>query len=592
MYRAPLKEIRFAMHQLVGDGRLAGNADFPDYSIDYADSVLDEAASFAEGVLAPINAVGDRSGAEWAAGCVTMPPEFKVAYAQFVDAGWTTLRAPLQFGGQGAPTVLVTAVDELWSAANLAFKLCPMLTRAAVEAITHCGTDEQKQRFLPKLISGEWTGTMNLTESQAGSDLGAIRTRAELQGSHYRLHGEKIFITYGEHDYTGNIVHLVLARIDGSPPGSRGISMFIVPKMLDGAAGEATLRNDVRCSGIERKLGIHASPTCVMTYGSGEGAVGYLVGEPNRGLEYMFVMMNAARLSVGLEGYAVAERSYQKAAEWARNRVQGRPAVVPPGASGRPVPIAGHADVKRMLLTMRATIDAARAMTLYTALQLDIAGHDPDEASRAHAQARADLLIPIVKGWSTEVGFTLASLGIQVHGGMGFVEDTGAAQLLRDVRITTIYEGTTGIQSLDLIGRKLARDNGRAMRELVAQMRAELGQLEAAAGGARQSLAPTLEAVTLLAQATTDVLQATARGPQYAQAVAVPYLHLAGTVIGAWLMAKTDALAAAHLDEDTEFYAGKQQACRFYVQHLLPQTLALARVVAGGSESVVEADLP
>src|SRR5690606_11715052 len=377
-----------------------------------------------------------------------------------------------EFGGQGAPAVLGTAVEEMWASANLAFKLCPMLTQGAIEALQRCASPQQKSAYLPKLVSGEWTGTMNLTEPQAGSDLGAVRTRAVPDGDHYRLYGPKIFITYGDHDYTPNTIHMVLARIDGAPAGTKGISLFIVPKVLINEDGSLGARNDVRCVSIEHKLGIHASPTCVLQYGEREGAVGYLVGEANRGLEYMFIMMNAARLSVGLEGYALAERAYQHAREYARTRVQGRPAGAP--QEGKPAPIAYHADIKRMLLAMKSQTDAARSVALYGAMQLDLARNDPEETVRTAAQARGGLLIPIIKGWSTELGVRLASLGIQVHGGMGFIEETGAAQYLRDVRITPIYEGTTGIQAGDLIGRKVARDGGGAMQALIADMKAEL----------------------------------------------------------------------------------------------------------------------
>jgi alkylation response protein AidB-like acyl-CoA dehydrogenase len=584
MYRAPLKEIRFALHQLIGDGQLAGKPGFEDYSLEYADSVLDEAAQFAEKVIAPVNVIGDRTGATWTADGVVMPPEFKAAYAKFVEAGWGTLGGPPEHGGQGAPALLTTAVEEMWTSASLAFKLCPLLTRGAVEAINHSGSEQMKARFLPKMVTGEWTGTMNLTEPQAGSDLGLIRTRAAADGEHHRIFGEKIFITYGDHDYTENVVHLVLARIDGAPAGVRGISLFIVPKYLVDANGAIGERNDVRCSSIEHKLGIRGSPTCVMTYGSGPGAVGYLVGEANRGLEYMFVMMNAARLGVALEGYSVAERAYQLAAEWARTRVQGRPA----GSTATgPAPINGHSDVKRMLLTMRSTIAAARAITMYTALQLDLAHHEPDAAARAVAQARADLLIPIAKGWATETGNTLASLGIQVHGGMGFVEETGAAQHLRDVRITTIYEGTTGIQAIDLVGRKVSRDNGAAMLALVADMRSELGRLQA--GASRAVATQALEGVDLLEAATGAVLKAGERGAQYLQAIAVPFLHLAGVVIGGWMMAKSHELASKPASEDAEFAAAKRRECEFYGANVLPQALGLSRIVTSGGETVVDA---
>src|SRR5688572_23467652 len=375
MYKAPLKELRFAIHQLIGDQKLVGLPGLPDYSTEFTDAVLDEAARFAEGVLDPINRVGDRTGAKWTAEGVRMPAEFKDAYGKFVAGGWTQLRADAEFGGQGAPILLGTAVEELWASSNLAFKLCPMLTQGAVEAIDRCGTHEQQQKYIPKMVSGEWTGTMNLTEPQAGSDLAAIRTRAVREGDHYRLYGQKIFITYGDHDYTPNIIHMVLARIEGAPAGVRGISLFIVPKVLVNDDGSLGARNDVRCVSIEHKLGIHSSPTCVLSYGDKEGAVGYLVGEANRGLEYMFIMMNAARLSVGLEGYALAERAYQQALEYARTRVQGKPKVgkAPDGKT-----IAYHPDVKRMLLTMKGYADAARAIGLYAAKQLDLGKYLPE----------------------------------------------------------------------------------------------------------------------------------------------------------------------------------------------------------------------
>ncbi len=443
MYRAPVKDVRFVLRELIDESALQACPAFTDYSPDLADAVLEEAGKFAENVLDPLYKSGDKQGARWTPEGVVTPAGYKAAYAQYVEGGWPSLRAPAHFGGQAAPAVLGTAVEEFWGGANLGFKLCPMLTQGAIEALEHKGSDAQKDLFLPKMVSGEWTGTMNLTESQAGSDLAQVRTRAVPDGASYRLFGQKIFITYGEHDFASNIIHMVLARIDGAPPGVKGISLFIVPKFIPDANGDAGERNDVQCISIEHKLGIHASPTCVMAFGQTDGAIGYLVGEANRGLEYMFVMMNAARLSVGLEGYAVAERAFQQAAEWARTRVQGKP---PVAAASGPMPIIHHPDVKRMLLTMKSQVEAMRALGLYAAWNLDLGIGHPDEARRAAAQARGELLIPIVKGWSTETGIEIASTGIQVHGGMGFIEETGAAQPLRDVRITTIYEGTTSIQ--------------------------------------------------------------------------------------------------------------------------------------------------
>jgi acyl-CoA dehydrogenase len=584
MYKAPLKELRFVMHQLVGDQKLEGLPGLADYSTDFADSVLEEAGRFAEEVLAPINRTGDTAGARWTPEGVVMPQEFKDAYARFVEGGWPMLRASTEYGGQGAPTILGTAIEELWASSNLAFKLCPMLSQGAVEAIERCASEAQKHLYLPKMVTGEWTGTMVLTEPQAGSDLGAIRTRAVPDGDRYRIHGQKIFITYGDHDYTPNTIHMVLARIDGAPAGTRGISLFIVPKVLvneDGSLGE---RNDMRCVSIEHKLGIHASPTCVLSFGDRSGAIGYLVGEPNRGLEYMFIMMNAARLSVGLEGYAMAERAFQQALDYARSRIQGRPGGKA-GTQGKPLPIAYHPDVKRMLLTMKAYADAARAIAFYAALQLDLGRHHPEEEVRAAAQARGDLLIPVVKAWSTEIGVAMASLGIQVHGGMGFIEETGAAQYLRDVRITTIYEGTTGIQAGDLAGRKIARDGGAAMNALLAEMRAELRSRQGDEGAGA-----ALEATQLLDQATQALLQYFKQDAERALAASVPYLTLCGVAIGGWLMARAGSLAVEHQASDEEFHRGKQQIVRAYMEQILPQAQSLARIVISGSGSVVDAD--
>ncbi len=590
MYRAPVRELRFVIHELIGDGRLAGLAGLEDYSEELADSVLEQAARFAEEILAPINRSGDTEGAKWTPEGVRMPAEFKKAYAQYAGDGWTQLRAPLDEGGQGAPAILGTAIEELWASANLSFKLCPMLSQAAIEAIHRCGTPEQQRLFLPKLVSGEWTGTMNLTESQAGSDLGAITTRAVSDGDHYRIFGQKIFITYGDHDYTPNIIHLVLARIEGAPAGTKGISMFIVPKVLVNADGTLGARNDVNCVSIEHKLGIHASPTCVLSYGDREGAVGYLVGEPGRGLEYMFIMMNAARLAVGLEGYAMAERAYQQALGYARERVQGRTARTYAAADEKALPIIHHPDVRRMLLTMKAYADAARAIALFASLQLDLAKHHSDTDVQTAASNRGDFLIPIVKGWSTETGVVATSLGVQVHGGMGFIEETGAAQYLRDVRITTIYEGTTGIQANDLLGRKLSRDGGATLTAFITDIEAELNAIAATDKNVAHAVNAAREAVNEWRDASHALLRSYRETPEAALALAVPFLMMSGIVLGGWLMARSLDIATRNSAQDAEFYASKRQIARCYMDYILPDAFSLAKMIEAGGVAISEAD--
>ena len=601
MYRAPAKDIQFVIDELLDTEQLRNCPPFADYSAETTEAVLTEAARFAETVLEPLCKSGDVEGAKWTPDGVTTPKGFKEAYQQYSENGWAGLRAATEFGGQHVPIMLGTAVEEMWAGANLAFKLCPMLTQGAIEALEQYGAPEHQQTFLPKMVSGEWTGTMNLTEPQAGSDLAQIRTRATPDGKNYRLFGQKIFITYGEHDFTANIVHMVLARIDGAPPGVKGISLFIVPKFLVNADGSLGERNDVKCASIEHKLGIHASPTCVMLYGEKQGAVGYLVGEPNRGLEYMFVMMNAARLSVGLEGYALAERAFQQAAEWARTRVQGKPPATAArvgrsasmGTGTSPAPIIGHPDVKRMLLTMKSYTEALRSTALYAAFQLDVGGAHADEKIRTVAQSRGDLLIPIVKGFSTEMGIEIASIGIQVHGGMGYIEETGAAQTLRDVRITTIYEGTTAIQSNDLIGRKVGRDRGVAMFALLDDMTRELEAIKAAEPAALAARSAALEGVVSLRASTESLLQSLSTSPDRAMAVSVPYLRLCGTVIGGWLLAKSAAVATAKLaakSADSDFFAAKLRTAHFYAEQVMPTAAALARIVQSGAGSVVETD--
>ena len=588
MYRAPLEDLRFVLEELLGTGQLAACPALADYSDEVGVSILEEAARLAETVLDPLNRSGDREGAHWTPEGVTTAKGFKEAYRQYVTGGWQQLGADPRFGGQRVPQPLSSAVQELWASSNLAFQLCPMLTHGAVHALELCGSEAQQRLFVPRMASGEWTGTMVLTEPQAGSDLGQVRTRAVPEGDHYRLFGQKIFITWGEHDYTGNIIHMVLARIDGAPAGTKGISLFIVPKVLlndDGSLGE---RNEVRCVSIEHKLGIHASPTCVMQYGHDRGAIGYRVGEPNRGLEYMFVMMNTARLAVGVQSYAVGERAFQQAAEYARTRVQGRPV----GASEADrLPITHHPDVRRMLLTMKSCTEASRALSFYAGQQLDLAAYHAEATVRTAAQARGDLLIPIVKAWCTETANDTVAIGVQVHGGMGFIEETGAAQYVRDVRITTIYEGTTGIQSNDLIGRKMGRDRGAAMGALLADMRRELEGLEPGGDAPRETRDAALRGVGLLESATRSLVGNMATAPERALAVAVPYLRLCGLVMGGWLLAKSAAIAAAGRGAaGKDFYQSKIRTAHFYAKQVLPQALGLAKVVEEGAASVVDAE--
>ena len=587
MYRAPLRDLRFVLDELLDTASLAACPRFADYTSDLAQSVLEEAGRFAETVLDPLNRSGDEHGAKWTPDGVVTSPGFRDAYSQFVAGGWPQLGSSAEFGGQPVPLCLTTAVQELWASSNLSFKLCPMLTHGAVHALELAGSEKLKGQYLPKMVSGEWTGTMVLTEPQAGSDLSLTRTRAVPQGDHYRIFGQKIFITWGDHDYTPNMVHLVLARIEGAPAGVKGISLFVVPKVLlkgDGSLGE---RNEVRCVSIEHKLGIHASPTCVLAFGDRDGAIGYLVGEANRGLEYMFVMMNSARLSVGLEGYSVGERALQKALQWARERVQGRTA-----GTAAAVPIINHPDVRRMLLTMKSVTEASRALALYAAYQLDLGANCADENVRNAAHARGDLLIPIVKGWCTELGNEVASLGVQVHGGMGFIEETGAAQYLRDVRITTIYEGTTGIQSNDLVGRKLGRDKGVALATLLTDMANELQALKPQDSAARATVTAAIEGVGLLKDASAALAGKMVAQPEGALAVSVPFLKLCGFVVAGWLMAKSAVVAEKGLSGlDKDFHAAKVQTARFFAEQVLPNALSLSRIVQQGDASIVESDV-
>jgi alkylation response protein AidB-like acyl-CoA dehydrogenase len=583
-YAAPLADMRFALTEIAGLGEIARLPGCEQATPDLVDAVLEEAGKLAGGVLAPLNRAGDQQGSRLENGVVRTPAGFKEAYAQYVAGGWNALPFAPEHGGQGLPVALATAVLEMWNSANMGFALCPLLNVGAVEALEAHGSAEQKRVYLPKLISGAWTGTMNLTEPQAGSDVGALRTRAVREGDHYRITGQKIFITYGEHDMADNIVHLVLARLPDAPPGTQGISLFLVPKFLINPDGSLGQRNDVRCVSLEHKLGIHASPTCVLAYGDNGGAIGYLVGEENRGMACMFTMMNNARLNVGLQGVAIAERAYQQARDYARQRVQGRPVTAKTAST---YPIIHHPDVRRMLLSMRADTEAMRALAYYTAAAIDRARHHPEAERRAAAQQRVDLLIPVVKAWCTDRGVEIASTGVQIHGGMGFIEETGAAQHLRDARITPIYEGTNGIQANDLIGRKLLRDRGRAAEALIAEMRSLDRDLATRPGDDMAVIRARLGAgIDALAAATGWMVENGAADAARALVGAVPYLNLMGAVTGGWLMAQA-ALAAerrlAAREGDARFHEAKLMTARFFAEHRLAQAPALLPAVTGGA---------
>jgi 3-(methylthio)propanoyl-CoA dehydrogenase len=591
-YRAPVAEMQFVMTELAGLDQVATLPGFEEATPDVVAAILEEASKFATDVLDPLNRTGDTEGAKRLEdGTVKTPAGFKAAYRQYCENGWNGLTKNPEHGGQGLPQIVATAVEEMWHSSNMAFDLCPLLTQGAIEAIELVGTDEQKQRYLPKMVSGEWTGTMNLTEPQAGSDLAAVRTKAVKQpdGS-YKLSGNKIFITYGEHDYTENIIHLVLGRTPDAPEGVKGISLFIVPKFLVNADGSLGKRNDVRCVSIEHKLGIHASPTCVMAYGDKEGAIGYLIGEENRGLEYMFIMMNLARFSVGMEGVGIAERAYQRAVDYARDRVQGKAVGLEKAAKANP--IIEHPDIRRMLMTMRAYTEAMRAVAYVTAAAMDNARRHPDANARKQHQAFVDLMIPIVKGHSTEIGQLVASLGVQVHGGMGYIEETGAAQHMRDARITTIYEGTTGIQANDLVGRKTARDGGAAGRAIIAEMRGVAAKLREHRDPALHPIGVALEeSATALLQAMEWVVANFASQTRAVHAGAVAYLHLWGLTTGGWQLGRSALIAAEKLSGgkgDAAFLHNKIATARYYALSLLPQASGYARTVIQGGEPALE----
>jgi acyl-CoA dehydrogenase len=584
-YAAPLRDMEFVLRELADLQRVAALPGFSEATPDLVEAVLAEAARLAGEVLAPANKLGDLEGTRVIDNGVRVPEVLRKAYATFVEGGWPGLKFSPDYGGQGLPVVVSTAVEEMWQSSNMAFALCPLLTQGAIDAIQFHGNEAQKQDYLSHMVTGTWTGTMNLTEPQAGSDLAAVRTRAEPQGDHYLLSGQKIFITWGDHDAAENIIHLVLARTPDAPPGVKGISLFIVPKFMVNADGSLGDRNDVYPVSVEHKLGIHASPTCVMSFGDHGGAKGFLVGEENQGLVYMFTMMNRARLSVGLQGLAISERAYQQAVGYARDRVQG----AVPGHEGR-VSIVHHADVRRMLMLMRSQIEAMRALCYSTMSALDFADHGEDPALRQAMQTRVDLLTPVVKGWCTEVAQELTSLGVQVHGGMGYIEETGASQHFRDARITTIYEGTTGIQAMDLVGRKTLRDHGAGHKALLADIESTLTELERA----DESLAMLRQALAEGVQAQESALEwlltEGGRNPDVAGGAAFNFLMLMGCVTGGWQMAR-GALAATRLlaagEGESEYLRGRLATARFYATHVLPRAQSYLRAVTAGAEEVM-----
>src|SRR5213080_1157600 len=587
-YHAPLQEMTFVLNELAGLAQVASLPGFEEASPDTVNAILEEAAKFATNVLDPLNSPGDREGAtRLPDGSVKTPAGFKDAYQQYCANGWNGLTKNPEFGGQGLTQLVATPVEEMWHAANMAFDLCPLLTQGAIDAIELCGTPEQKERFLPKMVDGTWTGTMNLTEPQAGSDLAAVRTRAVPQGDgSYKLYGQKIFITYGEHDYTENIIHMVLARTPNAPEGVKGISLFIVPKYLVNADGSLGARNDVHCVSLEHKLGIHASPTAVLAYGDQRGAIGYLIGEENRGLEFMFIMMNLARFSVGVEGVGISERAYQRAVAYARDRVQGKPVGLDKAAGT----IIEHPDIRRMLMTMRAYTEAMRAVAYVTAAALDNAHRHPDPDLRKRHQAFVDLMIPIVKGWSTETAQEVTYLGVQVHGGMGFIEETGAAQHYRDARITTIYEGTNGIQSIDLVTRKLAANGGASVWALLDELTGIVKQVEASNDPAFGTTSAKLrDALGSLERASRWLSERVTSAPNDALAGATPYLQLFGSALGGcWLAG--EALAAR-----TNGDAGDPQryvtVARFFAENITVQAGSLEKRVTDSADAVNGADV-
>ena len=588
-YKAPVKDMLFAMEHLARIDQVALIPGFEDAGLDTAQAVLEECARFNEEVVAPLNVPGDMQPSTFKDGVVTTTPGFKEAFRQYVDGGWQGLQHTADYGGQGLPKTIAAACIEMLNSANMSFALCPLLTDGAIEALLTAGSDELKKTYLGKLVSGEWTGTMNLTEPQAGSDLALVRTRADkLADGTYQIFGTKIFITYGEHDMAENIVHLVLARVAGAPEGVKGISLFVVPKFMVNADGSLGARNDVHCVSIEHKLGIKASPTTVLQYGDNGGAVGFLVGEENRGLEYMFIMMNAARYAVGVEGVAIAERAYQHAVAYAKDRVQSRPV---DGSAASSVTIIHHPDVRRMLMTMRAYTEGCRSMALTAAAAFDAAHQHPDADVRKVNATFYEFLVPLIKGYSTEVSQEVTSLGVQVHGGMGFIEETGAAQHYRDSKILTIYEGTTAIQANDLVGRKTARDGGQTAKGIAKQIEATEQALLASGSNAARSLAASLASARKAFLDVVDFVVANSKAaPNEVFAGSVPYLMLAGNLVAGWQMGRALLVAQQLLaagEGEKPFLEAKVTTARFYGEHILVKTSALREEILHGGASVM-----
>ncbi|MCF8468559.1 MAG: acyl-CoA dehydrogenase C-terminal domain-containing protein [Sneathiella sp.] len=590
-YSAPLKDMSFVLNNIADLAALSRLEGFEHAEPDVVEAVLEEAGKFAGNVLSPLNKPGDLKGSHVKDGVVTTPPGWKEAYQGFVEGGWNGISAPEKYDGGGLPSAVTMATLEMWNAANLAFALCPLLTQGAIESIMAHGTEEQQDKYLKKLVSGEWAATMNLTESQAGSDVGALRSKAEpASDGSWRISGQKIFITYGDHEMSENIIHLVLARTPGAPAGTRGISLFIVPKYLVNDDGSLGARNDLKCVSLEEKIGIHASPTAVMSYGDDGNCVGYLLGAENKGMACMFTMMNSARLGVGVQGLAIAERAYQKAVEYARDRRQGQAPGMP---KGEMTPIVHHADVRRMLMTMRANIEAMRCLIYLNGACLDTAHHASDAAVRETAMGMAELLTPLSKAWSTDLGVEMASLAVQIHGGMGFVEETGVGQYYRDARILPIYEGTNGIQALDLVGRKLGLQGGAPVKQIFADMNGIVKQL-AEAGGEMTAMSLQLNlAVAALQEATGWIYSNAPNDPNAAPAGATPYLRMFATTVGGYLLAKSALKAKALMtagDSDKNFLSAKIVTARFFMAQILPLATALLGPVMEGPETLFAID--